>query len=198
MSILLAYKKDGKVFMATDTVVVSSNNMMYETAEDDLKIRKSPSGILVGVTGDRILRQNVFTFMDCFTTDENGDLTKKHISLKIVPKLFSGLSDLDSIRRREDDSTPYMNTSILLAYKDKLFEICNDFAVYRYEKSQALGKAADFAAYALANVDANRDMKEQFEKILALVAKHGRNVAPPFVMINTEEEEYEFIGGEKC
>ena len=69
MSILLAYKKDGKVFMATDTVVVSSNNMMYETAEDDLKIRKSPSGILVGVTGDRILRQNVFTFMDCFTTD---------------------------------------------------------------------------------------------------------------------------------
>lgn len=186
MSIILAYKKGDKVYMATDTAVTANGYLIRETSEDNFKIRKSPGGILVGVTGERGLRQEIFSLIDEFTLDKNGNLTKKHIASEIVPKLYFHLMDNEMLEK-PDDNVPYMKASVLIAFKDQIFDICNDFSVYRYMTYQAHGEASDFISYALAHVDNTKDITEQMIKIMKLAEKHCKNIRRPFVMINTEE-----------
>ena len=191
MSVMLAYKKGDKVYMATDTAVETNGNVSSETAESGLKIRKSPDGILVGVTGDKNIRQEIFGLLDCFTLDGRGELTKKHITSEIVSRLYFYLLDHDMLEVPDDDS-PYMKASVFVAYRDKLFAISSEFYVYRYTTYQVNGKAYDYAAYALANLDDEKDVEEQLADVLRFTAKRNVTVGAPFVTTNTDGKEFRF------
>ena len=91
----------------------------------------------------------------------------------------------------EDDS-PYMKASVFVAYRDKLFAINNEFYVYRYTTYQVNGKAYDYAAYALANLDDEKDVEEQLADVLRLTAKRNVTVGAPFVTTNTESMKFMF------
>lgn len=186
MSIMLAYKKGSSVYMATDTAIISYGNRMSDIAEDNLKIRKSPSGILVGITGDACVRQEIFTLLDEFTLDKYGDLTQKHIISKIIPEIYFHLLDSGMLKMPKDEP-PYMDDRILLVYKDKIFLINYNFAVYRYKKYISIGDASESAAYFLAHTDETKDISEQLVKMLRVAERHCKNVAAPFVTIDTEE-----------
>ena len=49
--------------------------------------------MLVGIAGDRIVRQTCFAFSEIFTLDKNNNLTRKHIFTQIIPKLIELLTE---------------------------------------------------------------------------------------------------------
>lgn len=195
MSILLARVCGDTVYMATDTRVIVRDMKQAQLCECDYKIQKLENGILVGFVGDRKLRQEVFALMEHFTLDKNGELTYAHVVQKIAVPLFFGLKDAGVLKydNEKEERLPYMQGDILLAYKDKLYEICTNFMVLRYETYQALGKGADFAQYAMTNFDENRGVNEQLVEALKLTAKYTHLVGAPYLLIDTKSQEYTLL-----
>ena len=199
MSILLAKVKDGAVYLATDTRVVANDDKWNELCECNYKIQKLENGILVGVVGDRFCRQAVFSVMENFQLDKNGELSTDHIVQTIATPLFFHLKENGLLKygNQEEELYPYMPVSILLAHKDKLFELCGSFMVLRYEGYQALGKASDFAQYSMSNLNNSDNLQEEFTKILDLVAKNTHLVGKPYLFIDTKTQEYTLTGEEE-
>ena len=117
-------------------------------------------------------------------------MTKEHIVTKIIPKLYEGL-EVEELLEREDRGTPPITKcSIVIAYQDKLFEICRDFHVIRYEDYQAIGSGSNAILYGLSKIDKSKDINEQLLQLLKLSAKHDANVSAPFVLIDTKNLQY--------
>lgn len=192
MSVMLSYKKGDRVYMATDATMMYRDNLTTETAEDSLKIRIAPSGILVGVTGERLVRQEIFTMLEDFTLDKRGCLTKEHIVSKIVPKLFNRLIALDMVEKGTDN-LPYMAGYVFLAYEDKMFLIDDNFWVLRSENHLAINNSAfTVSSYPMANLDKEADINEQLVEILKFLSKHVTTVGAPYVTIDSVDKKIKF------
>ena len=135
MSILIAYKKGGTVYMGTDTRVIVNSSKRNDLCECNYKIQKLDNGMLLGITGEQVERQTIFANSDIFTPDKRGELTRKHIVKVIIPRLLS-VAKKEGILQEPKDETPYVRAMLLLAYKDVLYEICSNFTVLRYEDFQ--------------------------------------------------------------
>ena len=148
--------------------------------------------MLVGITGERIERQALFAYSDMFTLDKKGQLTKKHIIKEIIPRLLSVLEKEDLLVEKEGE-LPYMKATILLAYKDTLYEICENFTIIKYEDFQVLGRVADYAHATMLNTSEGDDIEERIVKALNIVAKNSQCVGNPYLLVNTKDLEYKLI-----
>ena len=197
MSILVAYKKGDTVYMGTDTRVCSDGVVKNELCKCNHKIQKVESGMLVGVSGDSHIRQNIFAYSEIFTLNKRGELTREHIVKEIIPKLIEML-DGEDLLINEKDSFTYMPGCILIAYKDKLYEICSSFMVIAYEDFQVVGnssKTTSFAQATLFSVNENDDVKQRIIKVLDVVSKYTVSVGGPYLLIDTKEQKYKIVGG---
>ena len=197
MSILVAYKKGDTVFMGTDTRVCRDGVVKNELCKSNHKIQKVESGILVGVSGDLHVRQNIFAYSEIFTLNKRGELTRAHIVKEIIPKLIEML-DGEELLVKEKDTFAYMPCCILIAYKDKLYEICSSFMVIAYEDFQAVGsktKITSFAQATLFNTKDGDDVKQRIIKALEVVSKHTISVGAPYLLIDTKDQRYKLVGG---
>ena len=66
MSVILAYKKDDAIYMATDTRVVVNSCKRNDLLESNYKIQKMENGLLVGITGEMMERQTIFAYPEIF------------------------------------------------------------------------------------------------------------------------------------
>ena len=94
---------------------------------------------------------------------------------------------------KKEDALPYMDGQILLAYKGVLYEICRNFAIYKYEDFQLLGYGVDYGQFVLANTKDTDDVNEQIIKTLDIIAKYSHHVGSPYLLIDTKEQEYKLI-----
>lgn len=184
MSVIVAVKENGVVYMGADTqtsTAVTKNNYANATR---FKIRKLPNGILVGICGVVRVSQLITENRDLFSLDENGNLTKTHIVRNIVPKIIDILSKDD---RFEKDGT--MSVVLLLAHKGRMFRINDDFAVYEAAEYVAIGAGRCYAAYPLSD-----KTKAVRERILGALCESDRridSVSAPFVLTDTKNAEFE-------
>lgn len=195
MSIVIGYKKGDTVYMGTDTRVIVNDHKKNEVSESSYKIRKMENGMLVAITADRFLRQTLFAYSEIFTLDKNGDLTRKHISTEIIPKLIAVLEDEDLMIKKEE-RLPYFDGEIIMACKDVMYQICKNFTVYRYEDYQMLGDASDCGQYVLANAKEDADPNEVIVQALDIISKYSQLVGAPYLLIDTKEQEYKLIRSE--
>lgn len=184
MSIILAYKKDDTVYMATDTRVVANEVKREDLSPSSFKIQALDNGILVGVAGDRQLRQDIFAYSEIFTLDSNQKLTKRHIVTEIMPKLYEMLNAQDHLVVKEKD-IPYMKAQIVLAYKGELYEICCNLMVIKYESFLGIGKSEHSLA-TLLNTKASDDINSRLVRALDITAKYNQGVGAPYVLIDTK------------
>ena len=192
MSVLIAYKRDDTIYMGTDTRVIVNDHKKNELCECNYKIQKLENGMLVGITAERLTRQTIFAYSEIFTLDKNGELTRKHIIKEIIPKLVAILNE-EELMIKKEDALPYMDGQILLAYKGVLYEICRNFAIYKYEDFQLLGYGVDYGQFVLANTKDTDDVNEQIIKTLDIIAKYSHHVGSPYLLIDTKEQEYKLI-----
>ena len=199
MSILLARVKDGVVYLATDTRIVANDDKWNELCESNYKIQRLENGMLVGVEGERTCRQAIFSLMDNFKLDKNEELSAEHILKNIAVPLFFELKDMGVLEYedKDEETYPYMKGSVILAHKDKLFEICSSFMVLRYEDYQAVGRASDFVQYAIGNQTGTEEVHEEFKRLLDCAAKYSHLVGAPYLFIDTKSQEYTLVGDEE-
>ena len=117
MSVIVAIKSENVIYMGCDTQTTSGKDKENKLQESTFKISKLRSGMLVGICGKVAAHQSVCDDESVFEI-ENGELTKKEIVNNIIPKIKAKLKDIAG----DTSENERMPISIILAYKDKLFE----------------------------------------------------------------------------
>ena len=85
---------------------------------------------------------------------------------------------------------PLTGGTILIVYKEKLFEICRNLQIMAYTYYQAAGSGANAIVYRLSKVDKTKDIKEQLLYLLKISTMQDTNESVPFVFINTQDLKY--------
>lgn len=190
MSVMIGYINDGVTYMATDTRVVDDDKKRNEVCECNFKLRKLDNGIVYGATNNKFMRQFLTMCEEIFTLDVYGDLTMKHIVTEILPRLYLTLDEVELLDN-EKKGRPLFSSEILIGFNGKLFEICSDFSVFRYEKYQVIGSLADYALAKVTNIDENEDINRQLVDALRICAKNTEYVGAPYLTIDTKELKYQ-------
>ncbi len=194
MSLVLGFKKGDVVYLAADTQSTRDEDKYNITTRSNLKIHKLESGLIIAWVGEVSTEQALLAHPEWFEFNTKKGLNKKDITTKMVYKIFNGLKEQGKLIKKEDDVYK-MEGTFLLAYKDKLYQVCSRFAVMRYDDYQAIGSGALAASYATMKIDRNKDINEQLLNILKISEKHTNIVSSPFVFINTRDLEFEVWRG---
>jgi ATP-dependent protease HslVU (ClpYQ) peptidase subunit len=187
MSVIVAKKQDGIVYMGADTLRSTGTFGKHCYAKDNLKITSYENGIIFGHVGSVRTSYLFYSNSEIFTLDNKGKLTKKHIVEKIIPILIDIACQANCI----DEKEKTLENAFLLAFENKLFLIGDDFAVYDLDFC-AIGSGGPFA-YPVLYTDTRLDVKESLICAMEQSAIHDRGVERPFVLINTKDLELEFV-----
>ena len=186
MSVIVAVKENGVVYMGADTQTTSGRKKHNGLNETAFKIHRLENGILVGFCGKVAATHEILSMKDIFVLDENGELDKKHIVNYIVPKL------VDKMEQIGDEERGSLDVSIILAYKDKLYRITANLSVICLNDYAKAGAGAYFVDYYLQERK-DLSVKNRIIKSLMASAKRCDSVCGPYVLIDTKNLEYEII-----
>ena len=190
MSVVIAVKEGNRIWFGADTQSTCDTDKYNHLSSVDYKVNKMENGVLLSWTGATLMKQFIFSHTEWFSLDEKGELTKKHIVTKIIPQIYQALEEEDLLEKGTDGYPPLMTGTILMAYKDRLFEICRDFEVIRYEDYQASGCGSKAVLYGLSKMDKTKDINEQILQLLRISEKHDSCVSAPFIFIDTQDLNY--------
>lgn len=183
--IVLAYKHQGVVYLATDTRVVFNHRKEKRTDEASRKIRILDNGIILGISSyDEELRKKIFDHPEIFTLAKGDKLTRRHIVTKIVPALFDMLKEGKSCQNDSENSVMYGD--LILAYRDKLFFINSSLWTVECERWVDAGAYAYGVGF-LAEMDETRDIEEQLVKAVKAAERYTTWIGGPFVTVNTRD-----------
>ena len=186
MSVIVAIKSGDAIYMGCDTQTTSGKDKENRLQESTFKISKLRSGMLVGICGKVAAHQSVCDDESVFEI-ENGELTKKEIVNNIILKIKAKLKDIAG----DTSENERMPISIILAYKDKLFEVMRDYLVVGIEDYCSKGSGCVYTFSSLANI--GLPIRERLLSGLRTSAKYCTSVSKPFVLIDTKELKYRIV-----
>ena len=191
MSVIVAIKENGVIYMGADSQTSSGSNKIHNLNETGYKIRRLDNGMLLGFCGSIVATQTILAIKNVFTLDEDGKLTKKHIVREIIPKL------VDKMEQIGDTSSGSLEVSILLVYKDQMYRISSRLGVIHLNLVAGIGAGDYYVNYYLFE-RMDLPVKERLLKSLVESARRTDSVGGPFVLIDSKNLEYEVIdmGGE--
>lgn len=191
MSVIVAVKENGVVYMGADSQTTAGKRKYNYLNETGFKVCRLANGMLIGFCGRVGARQVILSEKDVFTLDETGNLTKRHIVTKIIPKL------VDKMEAVGDEESGSLEVSILLAYKDKLYKITSGLDVLKFNEYGFSGAGENFVHYAL-RTGKDKPVRERILNALSTSAKFEESVCGPYVLIDTKNLDYEVVdlGGE--
>ncbi len=192
MSLIVAYKKDDTVYMCADTQTTIGICKTNYLTNSSCKIQKFANGMLVGRAGNVCSNQFVTSHEEWFTLPEDGELTKEHIVTHILPKIYKGL---DEIGQLEEDKYGIKNMkgAFILAHKDKLFFVSEEFFVITIAKFFQTGAVMGLPAQFLNRINEDEDINEQLLVAMRTCSKFNSSISGPYVLINTKDSTYQYV-----
>lgn len=186
MSVIVAIKENGVVYMGADSQTTTGRRKRNGLNETAYKIARLENGMLVGFCGKVAAKRAILSMENVFVLDKEGELNKKHIVKEIVPKL------VDKMQLKGDEDSGALDVSILLAYKDKLYRITSGLDVLNLNECGRAGAGADFTNWYLFG-EKNLSIRERILKALVASAKRTESVGGPYVLIDTQKQEFEIV-----
>ena len=188
MSVIVAVKENGVVYMGADTQTSAGKIKYNFINETEYKIKRLDNGVLIGFCGSVAAEQVISK--DIFTLDEDGRLTKAHIVKEIIPKLIDKMGQIGEIEKGE------MNVSALIAHNEALYRINSNLDVIKLNENGKAGSGLYYVDYALSLKDL--PVRERILKALVESARRTDTVSGPFILIDTKNKTYEIVdmGGE--
>ena len=186
MSVIVAIKENGVVYMGADSQMTTGRRKRNGLNETAYKITRFENGMLVGFCGRVAAKQAILSMDNVFVLDKEGGLNKKHIVKEIVPKL------VDKMQLIGDEDSGALDVSILLAYKDKLYSITPGLDIIKLNECGRSGAGADFTNWYLFG-EKNLSIRERILKALMASAKRTESVGGPYVLIDTQKQEFEVV-----
>ncbi len=195
MSIVIAAKTENGVLMGADTQTSHGDyEKVTSLGENGMKITKMPHGILLGHAGSVRVTQILACHKDWFDALGDAPLTKQFLVEEIVPRYYIALRQR-GLLKTEDGTTQY-GGGFIAAQGDRIYTINRDFSVTEIPSFVSIGCGLD-AAYLLRMKDAhkNTSVRGQMLQAMRLAAAVDTAVGEPFVLIDTENLQYEIVEG---
>lgn len=192
MSLVVAYKKDGIVYMGADTQSSIGSTIDRTLNESGFKITRLPNGMLIGVCGRVKGHQKIIAQKKWFDIPEDETFDKRYIVKNIVPELSTIMKD---IKDDKDSSNSSMEVRVLIAWQGQMFVIARHFEVFECDRYAAIGAGDDYSRYELAQIKDDDDINEGLLKALRMGSMFDSSVSAPYILIDTKDKEYKIVEG---
>ena len=197
MSVVVAIKKNDRIYMGADTQTSTGDRQRNYLGEWGRKIHLLDNGILLGIVGAKHGGELLATDNEILCLSEDGDLNKRHLVENVVPKIDACFKENDLIKSK-DDELPRWACDLVLAYRDKLFWIPSSGAVVRIEHFVSIGAGDDLAYAGLEKLDREEitdeeEIHEHLTECLRTAAEYRCSVSAPFYLIDSERKEYKLV-----
>ena len=194
MSLTIALKHKGIVYIGSDSLASRYGTKHYLTNPNNYRIFpvKGCDNMLMSLDG-RILENNVArcNYLVPEAIAMKGEIDFEFMVNEFVPHLFDLFDNRHLLKHKEDDYI--CESDMIVAYKDKLFEIFADGAVVECDDYAVIGDGVEEALGSLLTTSDIIDPKERILIALKAGLGHKTRVAYPLVITNTETCEFETI-----
>ena len=194
MSVVIAIKKNDRIYMAADSQTSCGDRKKTYHGEVSRKICRFDNGILLGHVGAVHNCQIVCAHPEIFTVPEDGNMTKKYIVQNMIPKLFKLYRDNDMCLKEEGEPAK-LGDAYILAYKDKLFRIYDAFEAEVLGHFAEIGSGGDLTHAGLCELDTadiqdERMIEERLTELLRIAASRTMSVSGPYYLINSVDRKF--------
>ena len=194
MSVVVAIKENGKVYIGADSQVTKGGTRTTLKNENNYKVWRvigAPNCLMAHVGNLR--DANVIRLMPDLVTEYN--IYRNHIGFdfvvkKVVPDIVDELTNCGYLK--DGKNADFLDSSFLFAYKDQLYMINTDRAVIEIEDYVAIGSGADQAIGSLLSTE-GQNPKERIVKAIKSSAASDIYVDYPIILSDTEDGEFEIV-----
>lgn len=193
MSVVVAIKKDGIIYMGADSQVSCGGTRTTLSNPNNYKIWavRGVERCLMGSVGT-LRANNVIKVANNLIpeiVDFKGGVDFRFVVRSIVPQLMSELDSYRVLCKSKND-TPDMTAAFLLAYRDRLYSIDSYGSVIEVDDFCAIGSGSCEALGSLLSSTSIEDPVERIKTAIKASAAHDIYVDYPIVISNTKDTEF--------
>ena len=186
MSLVIAVKKDGVVYMGADTqTTYGGHERRSHLSQGNMKIQRLSNGIVLGRVGSVHNLQYVWAHPEWFTLPDDGVLTKRHVVTEIMPQIYRCYQDNNLFDKDGKEAPLSTGEEFFLAHRDKLFWINSRLGVMQIEHYMAIGAGEGFVQYGLEHMDMQKPILAEIKRLLKIGEACCVSVSGPFALIDT-------------
>ena len=187
MSLIIGMKEGNKIVLGCDTQLTQKDIKRDYSYEETTKCHILKKYGLVILSAGSVKTGDFFKFSeDIFKDFPKEGLTKNYIVRNIIPAFREIAKEHNLL---DDDGD--MNLTVILACKDKIFVIDDNFMVYRVNTYYASG--VGWAIPDFYYREKNMSAKDKILASLRYVSKNYYGVSGPFIIMDTESLETEIV-----
>lgn len=193
MSVVVAIKKDGIIYMGADSQATKGGTRRTLSNPNNYKIWavEGVGKTLMGSVGT-VRSANIIKVADDLIpeiVDLKNNVDFKFVVKQLVPRMMDEL-DGYKVLIKSSDGTPNMDASFLLAYKDRLYSIDAYGCVIEVDDFFAIGSGASEALGSLYSTVDMDDPVKRIQEAIKSSATHDIYVDYPIVISNTQDTDF--------
>ena len=193
MSVVVAIKKDGVIYMGADSQVTKGGTRTTLSNPNNYKIWAvgGTDHSLMGSVG-ALRIANLVKVADGLIpelVDLKGAVDFRFVVKRLVPRIMSELDDFKQLGK-DEDGTPFMDASFLFAYRDKLYHIEHYGSVIEVDDFCAIGSGASEAMGSLFSTVGVEDPIKRIQDAIKASATHDIYVDYPIVISDTRDTNF--------
>ena len=193
MSVVVAIKKDGIIYMGADSQVSRGGTRTTLSNPNNYKIWavSDIENCLMGCVGTLRANNIIKVANDLIPeiVDIKDAVDFRFVVRHLVPRMMDELDDYKILLKDKDD-TPNMDADFLFAYHDRLYSISRYGSVIEIDDFCAIGSGSCEALGSLLSSVGIDDPVERIKIAIKASAAHDIYVDYPIVISNTKDTEY--------
>ena len=193
MSVVVAIKKDGIIYMGADSQVSRGGTRTTLSNPNNYKIWavRAVDNCLMGSVGT-LRANNIMKVADSLIpeiVDIKNAVSFGFIVKSLVPRMFDELDEYKVLAKDSEDAI-HMDADFLFAYHDTLYHISRYGSVIEVDDFYAIGSGANEALGSLLSTVDEKDPVERIKTAIKASATHDIYVDYPIIISNTEDTEF--------
>lgn len=191
MSLVIAVKEKDRVVMMADSAETSGEYLSRIYDEGRYKIQVIGE-VLVGSVGKVSNVRKLLTHPEWFDT-KGKEFDKSFIVNNIVPRFYEELKNSRMLEINENE-LPKSKATFIIAVKDRIYKMFNDFSVMEYDRSTSAGCTTGIVYPYIKDIEHGQE-KEKMLDAMHISAKLDSAVGAPYIYIDTVDRKYEILEG---
>lgn len=199
MSVVVAVRQNGRVYLATDIIKPRVGLFIPMTSESNLRIRRLKGGILIGSVGMKAITQRLYLNEKWFTPKKGEPFDKKFLVTSLIPKYIAeldraGLLGVQS-REEKDDDAPIAEATFIVVSGSDIFLIDGEFNVTEIDEIAVIGDstAGSFIGEYMDFQD-KTDIERTLLNAFKECERHKSGVCSKIVIIDNVDKEFKLYG----
>ena len=193
MSVVVAIKENGKVYLGADSQTSRGESKRTTMCKNNFKIWqvRGSKNCMMGLVGNK-RDANIVKLMSNLVTDYDefkGDIDFEYVVKSVVPDIRRELRKYEFL---SEDDFKYFDSSFIFAYKDQLYYIGCDGAVIEIDDFIAIGSGNCEAMGSLSSTEGLAP-EERIIKAIKSSSDFTIHVDYPIVISNTGDCEFDIV-----